>query len=174
VSTYTDPGTATLNNIYINTSSYKSVQVRNLLIGAIAGVYQAATTTPLNLYFTDPENAKNQFYNVPRMVDAYTEGLVFSFYFTRPIILTYCADSHLSVVFEMGYEGDNKGSWHCCETREYVDKKLDPLLIELKSVYPKPRGMELNVECDEGCSNGQTESNINVDEMLERIMRERL
>lgn len=43
-------------------------------------------------------------------------------------------------------------SWfHCCETRSYVDAKLDPLLDELKSVYPAPRSMGRLVECTDKC-----------------------
>ena len=44
-------------------------------------------------------------------------------------------------------------SWfHCCETRSYVDAKLDANVVqELKSVYPASRNKDRLVECPEKC-----------------------
>lgn len=63
------------------------------------------------------------------------------------------------------------GSWRCCETREAMDAAIDGLLSEFKEMYPKPRSMLRNVECFDKCENWQTESNINVDAILEQIVK---
>lgn len=63
-----------------------------------------------------------------------------------------------------------KGLFHCCVTRQAVDAKLDPLLPELKELYPTPRSMERNVQCHLGCENWDTEANVNVDDILKEAI----
>jgi hypothetical protein len=48
---------------------------------------------------------------------------------------------------------DTLDNWfHCCETRSYVDAKLDANVVqELKSVYPASRSKDRLVECPEKC-----------------------
>jgi hypothetical protein len=68
--------------------------------------------------------------------------------------------------------GDTKLSFQCCETREYVDGKLKPLLDELKSVYPTTRGKDHNVGCSLACSDRQRDAYdfFSVDEVLQDVI----
>lgn len=63
-----------------------------------------------------------------------------------------------------------RGLFHCCVTREAVDAKVDLLLPELRKLYPKPRSKERNVECHLGCADGETEGNVNIDEILRQAI----
>jgi hypothetical protein len=127
-------------------SSFKNNQVRDLLIGTIADVYEAATNLEGNCWGINSVNVCH----APRQVTAFTEGLIFPAHSARPTILTHwCADSYMSVVV-LG-DGSVDNWFHCCETRGYVDAKLQRMQIELKSVYPASRSMDRLVECTEQC-----------------------
>ena len=64
----------TYNQIHVISSRYKDRQVRNLLIGAIAGAYEAATELIRNCYYARDSAAGYRYCNVPLKVGAYTEG----------------------------------------------------------------------------------------------------
>lgn len=66
---------------------------------------------------------------------------------------------------------DSDESWNCCETREFVDGRLDELLGEFKSVYPASRAKARSVECHLGCSEDQRLSNVHVDKLLIDLMK---
>lgn len=76
------------------------------------------------------------------------------------------------VEFASDIRDDNDGTFLCCETREAVDAKLDGLELELKSVYPKTYERFRNVQCHLGCTNEQRESNIDVDKVLSRLVKQ--
>lgn len=61
--------------VKVTESIYRSNQKRNLLIGAIAGAYEAATNPEQNFWAVD--SAK--FCYAPQMVAAFTEGLISSY-----------------------------------------------------------------------------------------------
>jgi hypothetical protein len=66
---------------------------------------------------------------------------------------------------------DMNGDWKCCETREYVDSKLDTGDVErFKKLYPKPRSMLRNVECHRGCTNDQRMTTMDVDKRLVHVI----
>jgi hypothetical protein len=75
--------------------------------------------------------------------------------------------------FHQNGDGDTELTFQCCETREYVDWKLNSLLGELKSVYPTPRSKDRLVECSLACSNRQRDGYdfFSVDEVLIDVMR---
>jgi hypothetical protein len=84
-------GTASQIWIKVFSSYYKSNQIRNLLIGAIAGAYEAATSRPNNcwnpnrIYVPGPTP---KWCHAPVQIAAYTEGLGLLFYSAIPTILT--------------------------------------------------------------------------------------
>lgn len=128
-------------------SFFKTNQVRDLLIDTIAHVYEAATDLDGNCWGVNSD----KFCHAPRQVTAWTEGLISPHHCARPTTLTHwCADSMMSVVV-LG--DDTLDNWfHCCETRSYVDAKLDANVVqELKSVYPASRSKDRLVECPEKC-----------------------
>ena len=86
------------------------------------------------------------------------------------IWLTKATDSHIYIQLPSDIDDDNDGSFHCCETRDLVDAKLDKLVGELKSVYPIKRSMNRLVGCHLGCTSSQRESNIDVDRILADLM----
>ena len=66
---------------------------------------------------------------------------------------------------------DRAGDWRCCETREYVDSKLDEGDVHnFKSIYSKERSMDRNVECHLGCREDQRMSRLDVDKRLIHVM----
>jgi hypothetical protein len=75
--------------------------------------------------------------------------------------------------FHHNGDGDTKLTFQCCETREYVDGKLKPLLDEFKSIYPTLRGKDHLVECSLACSERQRDGYdfFSVDEVLKDVMR---
>ena len=127
-------------------ASFESNQVRDLLIGAIAGTYEAATNLEGNCWGVNSVKVCH----VPVQVSVFTAGLTFPTHSARPTILTHwCADSYMSAMVFGDGEVDNY--FHCCETRSYVDAKLDTLHDELKSVYPASRSKDRNVQCLDTC-----------------------
>ena len=61
---------------------------------------------------------------------------------------------------------DNDGSFHCCDSREAVDAKLDELKSEFLSVYSGGQNKFRLVECHLGCRDDQREENIDVDKLM--------
>lgn len=69
--------------------------------------------------------------------------------------------------------GDKRfGDWRCCETREYVDSKLDAGgdVQRFKDIYPTPRSKGRNVECHRGCTNDQRMASFDIDKRLLHVM----
>jgi hypothetical protein len=90
--------------------------------------------------------------------------------------LTSALDSHIymslsSDISQHQRPEDMNGDWKCCETREYVDSKLDTGDVErFKKLYPKPRSMLRNVECHRGCTNDQRMTTMDVDKRLVHVI----
>lgn len=81
--------------------------------------------------------------------------------------LTNGADSWISMQLTSDIDDDNDGSWHCCETRELIDAKLDDGVVkEFKGIYTTQRGKGRLVECHLGCSADQRAYKIDVDKAL--------
>ncbi|KAJ4988706.1 hypothetical protein SVAN01_05839 [Stagonosporopsis vannaccii] len=140
----------TFGQVHVKESRYKNMQVRNLLIGAIAAAYEESTKLARNCYYAQDAEAGYRYCYAPLRVGAYTEGQ-FAF-------------SLRHLVSDVRVNTD--GGWHCCETREFVDKRLDELVSEFKSVYPTPRKLSRLAECHLGCNDQQREFTTDVDKIL--------
>jgi hypothetical protein len=112
-------------------------------------VYEAATNLDENCWGINFVKVCH----APTVVAAYTEGLIFYIDLATPEIPTYWrTDSFMSVmVLGDGSVGLGDNLFHCCETRPYVDTKLDTLVDEAKSVYPTSRTRGRLVGCTEKC-----------------------
>ncbi|KAF9695085.1 hypothetical protein EKO04_007172 [Ascochyta lentis] len=144
-----------LDQIKVVSSQYKDLQTRNLLIGAVAGAYQAMSENQLNCYNADYPASNYRFCNVGYRVGAYTP------------------DGHIQMQLSSDITDDNDGTFRCCESREAIDAKLDGLKSELMSVYPTTYGMFRNVECHLGCSDDQQADNVDVDKILAEVIRQK-
>lgn len=63
-----------LNQVVIKSSKFKDTQTRNLLIGAIAGAYQAMSENQRNCYNANDPATDYRYCNVALRVGAYTPG----------------------------------------------------------------------------------------------------
>jgi hypothetical protein len=163
------------NNYIIVEANYTSNQEFRLALGAVAGAFEAAVTLPRNCFYVQDATMNYRYCNAPLAIAAYTERL-------KPPVLNrhddsakYRAGAGLRVFMtNTKWPRSGRGMFHCCTTREAVDAKLTPLLPELRKLYPKPRSMERNVQCHLGCDNGDTEGNINIDEILKQAIPNRV
>jgi hypothetical protein len=90
-----------------------------------------------------------------------------------PTPLTNATDSHIYMSLISDIVDDKRyGDWKCCETREFVDAKLDANgdVQRFKDLYPTKRNKGRLVECHMGCSSDQRVSSIDVDKMLVDVM----
>ncbi|OSS54581.1 hypothetical protein B5807_00477 [Epicoccum nigrum] len=140
-------------NSLIVEANYTTNQEFRLVLGAVAGAFEAALTLPWNCFLVKDKSKNNHYCNAPLEIAAYTE---------RSFLRVFMSNTK--------YPRSGRGLFHCCETRALVDAKLDPLLPELKKLYPTPRGQERNVMCHLGCGDGDRDGNVNIDEILKQAI----
>ncbi|KAJ4347376.1 hypothetical protein N0V95_005473 [Ascochyta clinopodiicola] len=143
------------DQVKVVSSHYADLQTRNLLIGAVAGAYQAMSENQLNCYNVNYPASNHRFCNVAYRVGAYTY------------------DSHLQVQLSSDILDDNDGTFRCCESRDAIDAKLDELKEELMTVYPTTYRMFRRVECHLGCSDDQRADNMDVDKILAELISQK-
>jgi hypothetical protein len=165
-----DCDTANENSLIVE-ANYTTNQEFRLVLGAVAGAFEAALTLPWNCFFVKDKSKNNHYCNAPLEIVAYTERLKTPIVHCHDHNTNYCAGSFLRVFMSnTKYPRSGRGLFHCCETRALVDAKLDPLLPELKKLYPTPRGQERNVMCHLGCGDGDRDGNVNIDEILKQAI----
>lgn len=178
--TRANKGWATLK---VTSFRFQSNQIRRLLIGSIAGAYEAMTDTERNCFdltctggtksngyckgkfdphlswdSTPTSDNNDRFCTVANKVSVFTFG------------------GHLSVELDSKWhdvrhrEDYHMGVWRCCETREAIDTKLDGLKGEMISVFGERGNKFRDVRCTGGCQENQRVGKVSVDEMLKDVI----
>ncbi|KAJ4379258.1 hypothetical protein N0V86_005303 [Didymella sp. IMI 355093] len=136
-------------------SKFGKAAARKPLFGALAAAYEAMTHNDLNCFTVKDSDSNNRYCNVAYQASVHTE------------------DSHIYMSLISDIVDDKRyGDWKCCETREFVDTKLDTNgdVQRFKVLYPTKRNKGRLVECHMGCSSDQRVSSIDVDKMLVHVM----
>lgn len=144
---------------------FRSNTIRRLLIGSIAGAYEAMTDTERNCFdLTCKKSASKESGECagefepdlgPHSTPLSDNNNRFCSVANRVSVST--AGGHLSIELSSKWHEVRQfseyhmGAWRCCETREAVDGKLDELEGEMISVFGENANKYRDVQCSGGC-----------------------
>ncbi|KAF3035893.1 hypothetical protein E8E12_000542 [Didymella heteroderae] len=139
--------------IAVISSRFGNPAARKPLFGALAAAYEAMTSNDMNCFTVKDNESNNRYCNVAYQVSTFTPN------------------SYIYMSLMSDIDDENDGDWNCCETREYVDSKLDTGDVQrFKAIYPTPRSMNRDVKCHRGCSSDDRTYLMDVDKRLIHVM----